>query len=107
MATIVDRPHPFPPVTAHHARNPGYVPPPHHTRSAQASRRARHGGHRRRYVARDLGLALLTLVIAAGVVYALLENADPAVKTQVLAIVEPAWDAVSAKVGGLSLPWAG
>ena len=63
MATIVDRPSGFPVGAAHHARNPQWVRPPHHTRHARTSRPVRHAGRRRRYVLRDLALALTCFVL--------------------------------------------
>lgn len=105
MATIVDRrnPGPFAPVAAHHVRDPAWAPPPHHTRRGRGARPVRHGGKRRRYVWRDLGVAVLVLAAAVGVVVGLME-VDPASREAALELVRQGETATRAWVGDLPLP---
>lgn len=103
MATIVDRPHPgHARVAAHHVRDPAWARPPNHTRRGRGHRPVRHGGARRRYVWRDIGVALLTVAVAAGVVVALLQT-DPAARDAVLEVVS-GWRATAQAYVG-DLPW--
>ena len=110
MATIVDRPSGFSAGAAHHARNPEWVRPPHHTRHARTSRPVRHAGRRRRYVLRDLALALLAVAAAAGVVVGLL-HLDPTMRAEVLDLRREArgggggWR--HTRGGRAGLPWEG
>ncbi|ADG76082.1 hypothetical protein Cfla_3200 [Cellulomonas flavigena DSM 20109] len=110
MATIVDRPSGFSVGAAHHARNPEWVRPPHHTRHARTSRPVRHAGRRRRYVLRDLALALLAVAAAAGVVVGLL-HLDPTMRAEVLDLLREARADVAVRLdarGWLAgLPWEG
>jgi|GEM_PF-1372361 len=104
MATIVDRPGHggIARSAAHHVRDPAWTRPPHHTRRARRSRPVRHAGGRRRYVWRDLGLALLTLVAAVGVVVGLLHT-DPTMRAAVVDLLRGAGTAARAWLG--DLPW--
>ncbi|MBF0686376.1 MAG: hypothetical protein IR158_01230 [Cellulomonas sp.] len=103
MATIVDRRGQGRPrrATAHHARDPGWVRPPQHTRSGGTT--ARHGTARRGHVVRDVALALLTTAAAVGVVAGLLHD-DPAAQASVLELLHGAEATVRAWLADLPRP---
>ncbi|MCC2336072.1 hypothetical protein [Cellulomonas wangsupingiae] len=103
MATVADRRYPVPQRrgAAHHARDPAWVRPPHHTRPARRARAMRHASaHGGRHLLRDVTLALLTLALAGGVVVGIL-HLDPALRDEVLDLLRQAEAAVRARVDAL------
>ncbi|UZN02953.1 hypothetical protein [Cellulomonas sp. S1-8] len=104
MATIVDRRGPGRAArgTAHHARDRSWSRPPQHTRDTDAPHAVRHAAGHRGQVWRDLGLAVLTLAVAAAVVLGLL-HLDPETRAALIELLQ-GWQTV-ARGWWADLPW--